>query len=281
MTIKRLLVANRGEIAIRVFRAATELGIRRSPFMPRKTSSRCIVSRPMKPIRSARARGRGALSYLSIDEVIRVAQEARSTPSIRAMASCRRALNSPRPAPRPASSSSARRRRRCALSATRWRRAIWRSPPASRSCRRPAPLPGRSDEIKRLRREVGYPVMLKASWGGGGRGMRPIESEDELLDAVRRAPGARPKPPSARTRSISKSWCATPAMSRCRFSAIRTAISCIFSSATARSSGATRRWSSARPAPYLDDAARAALCEAALTHRPRDQLSSTPARSNS
>ena len=26
--------------------------------------------------------------------------------------------------------------------------------------------------------------MLKASWGGGGRGMRPIESEDMLLDAV-------------------------------------------------------------------------------------------------
>ena len=26
--------------------------------------------------------------------------------------------------------------------------------------------------------------MLKASWGGGGRGMRPIESEDKLLDAV-------------------------------------------------------------------------------------------------
>ena len=35
-----------------------------------------------------------------------------------------------------------------------------------------------------LAREVGYPVMLKASWGGGGRGMRPIESEDTLLDAV-------------------------------------------------------------------------------------------------
>ncbi len=32
--------------------------------------------------------------------------------------------------------------------------------------------------------EIGYPVMLKASWGGGGRGMRPIESEDKLLDAV-------------------------------------------------------------------------------------------------
>ena len=28
--------------------------------------------------------------------------------------------------------------------------------------------------------EVGYPLMLKASWGGGGRGMRVIETEDDL-----------------------------------------------------------------------------------------------------
>ena len=46
------------------------------------------------------------------------------------------------------------------------------------------PLPDYPDEVKRLAAEVGYPVMLKASWGGGGRGMRPIESEDKLLDAV-------------------------------------------------------------------------------------------------
>ena len=46
------------------------------------------------------------------------------------------------------------------------------------------PLPDDPDEVKRLAAEVGYPVMLKASWGGGGRGMRPIESEDKLLDAV-------------------------------------------------------------------------------------------------
>jgi pyruvate carboxylase len=32
--------------------------------------------------------------------------------------------------------------------------------------------------------EVGYPVMLKASWGGGGRGMRIIRSKDELEDRV-------------------------------------------------------------------------------------------------
>ena len=38
--------------------------------------------------------------------------------------------------------------------------------------------------IKKEAAEVGYPLMLKASWGGGGRGMRPIMSEDELEEKV-------------------------------------------------------------------------------------------------
>src|SRR6185436_18670733 len=38
-----------------------------------------------------------------------------------------------------------------------------------------------------LARDLGYPVMLKASWGGGGRGMRPIAGEDSLIDAVNSA----------------------------------------------------------------------------------------------
>jgi pyruvate carboxylase len=40
------------------------------------------------------------------------------------------------------------------------------------------------DDIKRQAAEVGYPLMLKASWGGGGRGMRPILNEDELEEKV-------------------------------------------------------------------------------------------------
>ncbi|WP_228007219.1 nucleoside triphosphate pyrophosphohydrolase, partial [Cyanobium sp. LEGE 06143] len=32
--------------------------------------------------------------------------------------------------------------------------------------------------------QVGYPLMLKASWGGGGRGMRPVYSEKELAEKV-------------------------------------------------------------------------------------------------
>ncbi|HYP62660.1 MAG TPA: biotin carboxylase N-terminal domain-containing protein, partial [Acidocella sp.] len=46
------------------------------------------------------------------------------------------------------------------------------------------PLPYDDDTVKRLAADIGYPVMLKASWGGGGRGMRPIESEEGLLDSV-------------------------------------------------------------------------------------------------
>ncbi|MDP7547728.1 MAG: ATP-grasp domain-containing protein, partial [Alphaproteobacteria bacterium] len=41
-------------------------------------------------------------------------------------------------------------------------------------------LPEDMGEVQRLAAAVGYPVMLKASWGGGGRGIRIIKSEAEL-----------------------------------------------------------------------------------------------------
>jgi pyruvate carboxylase len=49
------------------------------------------------------------------------------------------------------------------------------------------PLPDDPRAIKKLAAEIGYPVMLKASWGGGGRGMRPITDEDMLIEAVNSA----------------------------------------------------------------------------------------------
>ena len=43
------------------------------------------------------------------------------------------------------------------------------------------------DDMNIIRKEakrIGYPLMLKASWGGGGRGMRPINDESELEDKI-------------------------------------------------------------------------------------------------
>ena len=45
-------------------------------------------------------------------------------------------------------------------------------------------LPDESQEILRIAREVGYPVIIKAAGGGGGRGMRVVYTEAALLNAV-------------------------------------------------------------------------------------------------
>jgi acetyl-CoA carboxylase biotin carboxylase subunit len=43
------------------------------------------------------------------------------------------------------------------------------------------------DEARSLAREIGYPVMIKAAAGGGGRGMRIVKSDEELSHAFQTA----------------------------------------------------------------------------------------------
>src|SRR5450432_4469129 len=45
-------------------------------------------------------------------------------------------------------------------------------------------LPELPDEIIKVARGVGYPVIVKAAGGGGGRGMRAVHTEAALLNAV-------------------------------------------------------------------------------------------------
>ncbi|MBI2313606.1 MAG: acetyl-CoA carboxylase biotin carboxylase subunit [Betaproteobacteria bacterium] len=45
-------------------------------------------------------------------------------------------------------------------------------------------LPDSAGEIKRIAREIGYPVIIKAAGGGGGRGMRVVHTEAALQNAV-------------------------------------------------------------------------------------------------
>ena len=47
------------------------------------------------------------------------------------------------------------------------------------------PLTTDPDEIRATAERIGYPVIIKAAGGGGGRGMRVVRSADEVVDAVR------------------------------------------------------------------------------------------------
>jgi len=181
--IKSLLIANRGEIAIRVMRAATELGIRTVAIHSRE--DRFSLHRTKADESYLVGEGKGPIeAYLDIDDIVRVAVEARVdaihpgygflSESPEFAESCAAAgiiFVGPLP-------DTMRRLGNKVAARNLAESAGVPVMPAT------PPLPDDERRTLELAREVGFPVMLKASWGGGGRGMRIVEDERGLAEAV-------------------------------------------------------------------------------------------------
>ncbi|MGB3500748.1 MAG: pyruvate carboxylase [Mesorhizobium sp.] len=189
MSIKKILVANRSEIAIRVFRAANELGIETVAIWAEEDKYALHRFKADESYQIGRGphleRDLGPIeSYLSIDEVIRVAKLSEAdaihpgygllseSPEF-AEACAQAGITFIGPTPQTM--------RRLGNKVAARNLAIEIGVPVI-----PAtdPLPDDMEQVKKLAQDVGYPLMLKASWGGGGRGMRVIRSEADLVKEV-------------------------------------------------------------------------------------------------
>lgn len=181
--IKKLLVANRGEIAVRVMRSAKEMGIRtvavysdidRTALHVRYADEAyCIGPAP------------SAQSYLSADSILSAAKQCGadaihpgygflSENADFAQRCADAGIAFIGPSPEAINAMGDKLRARQAM--------IKAGVPV---------VPGTTEGIKTIEEaiktaeEIGFPVMVKASAGGGGKGMRLVKSKSELTSAIR------------------------------------------------------------------------------------------------
>ena len=106
----------------------------------------------------------------------------------------------------------------------------------------------RSGHGAKVGRRMGFPVIIKATAGGGGRGMKVAKTAKDLEVAFRTRPSLNPKRHLATTKSTSRNISRSRAISKSRFSATARAMPCIWANAIARCNAATRRCSKKPPA---------------------------------
>lgn len=183
---KRVLVANRGEIAIRIFRACHELGIRtvaiyshedRKSLFRTKADESYLIGKNKGPIEA----------YLDIDEIIHLAKH--------------KGVDAIHPG-YGFLSENPEFVRKCEeagiefIGPTKEMMHRVGDKIASKIVAREAKVPtipgvekpiSSEEDAKEFAKFCGYPVMLKAAAGGGGRGMRIVKNEDALIPAFHSA----------------------------------------------------------------------------------------------
>ena len=115
------------------------------------------------------------------------------------------------------------------------------------------------EQAYKIAREIGYPVLVKAAAGGGGRGMKVAHSEDRLSVALSTA-RSESKAAFGDSAVYIEKYLPSRAISKSRCSATGAATRSISASATVRFSAATRRSGKKRPRPRstTNSAARSA-----------------------
>ncbi|MFY9212637.1 MAG: pyruvate carboxylase [Aestuariivita sp.] len=180
---RKILIANRGEIAIRVMRAANEMGKKTVAVFAEEDKLGLHRFKADEAYRIGEGLG-PVEAYLSIDEMIRVAKECGADaihPGYGLLSENPDFVDACRQNGITFIGPQADTMRALGDKASARKVAIEAGVPVI-----PATevLGDDMDAIRAEAAEVGYPLMLKASWGGGGRGMRPIQNESELEEKV-------------------------------------------------------------------------------------------------
>ena len=196
MSIRKILIANRGEIAVRVARTCREMGIETVAIYSDADRAALHVRFCDEAVRVGPAASRE--SYLSIENVLAAAEQtgadaihpgygflSENAKFARACAAAGLTFIGPPPEAMEEMGEKTRARRKM----------IEAGVPVVPGMKEPiADGPAALAEAKRFADQIGYPIMLKAAAGGGGKGMRLVEVakdfDSALATAQREAVGA-------------------------------------------------------------------------------------------
>jgi acetyl-CoA carboxylase, biotin carboxylase subunit len=184
---KKILIANRGEIALRIIQACRELGIQTVAVFSTADRDSLHVTYADEDV--CIGPPASSTSYLNISSIVSAAEItgadavhpgygflAENAHFAEVLKECNLAWIGPRPDVIRAMGDKARARQAAAASGV----------PVLPGSREPLED---AAEARRLAAEVGYPVILKAAAGGGGRGMRIVNSEGEIENQFATAGG--------------------------------------------------------------------------------------------
>jgi acetyl/propionyl-CoA carboxylase alpha subunit len=185
---RRLLVANRGEIAIRIMRACRELGIESVAVYSDADATSLHVRAADMAVRIGPAPA--GESYLRGDRILQAALEAEAqavhpgygflseqTAFATACEAAGLVFVGPSPETLASLGDKLQARRSAAAAGV----------PITPGTFEPLPVDGSPEALSRVAATaagIGYPLLVKASAGGGGRGMRRVDEPEELASAV-------------------------------------------------------------------------------------------------